>query len=253
MRKVLSLVIVIMCAMVSASAQTEQDLKRYFEGQTVSLKIDMPATKDGVNVYPERDQSMDYSEYANRLKRDGTSVHRGDEIMVTKIKVKDKQIEFQAIAAEAVEERRDRIEQNALQGGVRFIIHFSLIDPRILPPEAVVVALRKYVDFSGIEDSDESATYLEPVSYSYPAEEFKPGVLQVGPRTTYLKEGFSIEEVVRLLGKPSAVSERSENDLVVTIYEFPRGEDRVLIATFVKDMLIHSTIETRGQVAQSGR
>src|SRR6266480_4479561 len=72
--------------------------------------------------------------------------------------------------------------------------------------------------------------YFSPcTSYSYPAEDFKPGVVQVGPRTTYLKEGFSVEEVVRLLGKPSAVSERSEKGVMVMVYEFPRGEGRVLI------------------------
>jgi hypothetical protein len=90
-------------------------------------------------------------------------------------------------------------------------------------------------------------------SYSYPADEFKPGVVVVGPRTTYLKEGLSIEEVKRLLGKPSAVSERSEKDVVVTIYAFPRGEGHVLVAEFVKGLLVRSTMETRGQVAQANR
>jgi len=90
-------------------------------------------------------------------------------------------------------------------------------------------------------------------SYSYPVEDFKPGVVQVGPRITYLKEGFSTEEVIRLLGKPSAVSERCEKDVVVTIYEFPRSEGRVLIAEFVKGVLVRFTMETRGQIAQAGR
>ena len=256
MRRILSLVIVIMSAMVSVSAQTEQELKQYFEGRTVSLKIDMPATKDGVNVYPELAQQLDYSEYANRLKRHGASIQRGDEIMITKVKVNDKHIEVQlggTGGTTASEKRRARIEQKALQGGARFNIHFSLVDPRILPPEGIVVALNKYIDFSGIEDSDEEISYLEPVSYSYPADEFKPGVVQVGPRTTYLKEGFSTEEVVRLLGKPSAISERTENGVAVTVYEFPRGGARVLIADFVNDMLVHSTMETREPVAQAKR
>jgi hypothetical protein len=81
----------------------------------------------------------------------------------------------------------------------------------------------------------------------------KPAVVRVGPVTTYLKEGLSTEQVLRLLGKPSAVSERTEKDLVVTTYEFPRGEGRVLIAEFVSDMLIYSRIETRVQVAHAVR
>ena len=243
MRKLLSLVVVIMSAAVGASAQNEQDLKQYFEGKTVSIKIDMPASRDGVNVYPEREQPLNYSEYANRLKRHGASVHRGEEVLVKKITVKSKQIELQLGGG----------EYNGNETVARFNIHFSLVDPGILPPDGVVVALRRYVDFSGIEDSDETLAYLEPTNYSFPADEFKPGVLQVGPRTTYLKQGLSTEEVIRLLGQPSAVYEQSVNDLVVTIYEFPRGEGHVLIAEFVKDMLMRSTMETRGQVAKAGR
>ena len=81
----------------------------------------------------------------------------------------------------------------------------------------------------------------------------KAGVVRVGPTTTYLKEGLSTEQVIRLLGTPSAISERTENDLIVTTYQFPRGEGRVLIAEFVSDALIDSRIETRVQVAQSVR
>ena len=240
MRNFLSLVIVIMSAVVSVSAQTEQELKQYFEGKNVSLKIDMPATSDGVNIFPERAQPLNYNEYANRLKRYGASIRRGEEMRITNVKVKDKRIEVQL-------------------GGVgEFNIYFSAIEPGILPPQAVVMALGKYVDFSdaffsGIEDSDEEVSYLEPVAYSYPPDEFKPGVVLVGPRTTYLKEGLSTEEVVRLLGKPSAISEHNDKDMVTTIYEFPRGESSVLVAEFVKDALIRYTIETRGQVAQADR
>jgi hypothetical protein len=78
-----------------ASAQSEQDLKRYFEGQFVTVKLDMPATKDGVNVYPGRQSQLDYSEYGDRIKRSGVSLRAGDSIMVTKIKVKGSHIEFQ--------------------------------------------------------------------------------------------------------------------------------------------------------------
>src|SRR5882672_9627828 len=129
MRKFLSLVIVIMSAMVSVSAQTQQDLKRSLESKHVTSKVDVPAPRN----------------------------------------------------------------------------------------------------------TDEDASYIRQTAYSYPADDFKPGVVQVGPRTTYLKEGLSTEEVVRLLGKPSAITERNEKDVVVTIYEFPRSEDRVLIAEFVKN------------------
>jgi hypothetical protein len=147
MRKFLSLVIVIISAMVSGSAQTGQDLKRSLESKHVTSKVDVPATRN----------------------------------------------------------------------------------------------------------TDEDVSYIRQTAYSYSADDFKPGVVQVGPRTMYLKEGFSTEEVVRLLGKPSAISERNEKDVVVTIYEFQRSEGRILIAEFVKGGLVRFTMETRGQVAKADR
>jgi hypothetical protein len=91
----------------------------------------------------------------------------------------------------------------------------------------------------------ETDAFYPHTSYSYPVEDFKPGVVQVGPRTTYLKEGLRTEEVVRLLGKPASISERSENDIVITTYEFHRGEGRILIAEFVSDILVRSRLEAR--------
>jgi hypothetical protein len=88
-------VALVLVTVVSASAQTESRLKSYFEGMRVEVKIDMPATKDGINVYPERDQSVDFNRYGDLLKDNGIAVREGDRIMITKVKVKDKHIEFQ--------------------------------------------------------------------------------------------------------------------------------------------------------------
>jgi hypothetical protein len=89
-------------------------------------------------------------------------------------------------------------------------------------------------------------------SFSYPLDDFKPGVVKVGPRTTYLKEGLRTDEVVRLLGKPTSISERKENDVIVTTYEFQRGEHQVLVAEFVSGKLVRSRTETRDEeVVQS--
>ena len=315
MRNFLFLIVVVICGVTPVFAQTELSLKQYFEGKHVTLIIDMPASKDGVNVYPERAQPLDYSEYANRLKKYGMSVRRGEEIMITKVKVKDKHIEFQlggggygtvgdetdysayvtsasktnreksveeelkrendaarrkrlkeelddlrrrreredqrnrAIAADAQEARRARIERKALQGGSRFNVYFAGLDSRTLSPEVVIDALRKYVDFSDLE---KNPSFLRQISYRYVAgDSRKPRVIRVGPPTTYVKEGLRTEEVLRLLGKPVATSERLEQGLVVTTYEFLRGGGRVLVADFVSDALVHSRIETRGKSIQA--
>jgi hypothetical protein len=81
----------------------------------------------------------------------------------------------------------------------------------------------------------------------------KAGVVRVGPSVTYLKEGFTLEEVLRLLGEPAAVSERQSGNDSVTTYEFPRGQNRFLIAEFVNGQLVRSRTETREQVALGDR
>ena len=81
----------------------------------------------------------------------------------------------------------------------------------------------------------------------------RAGIVRVGPSTTYLKEGFSLEEVLRLLGAPAAISERHDGDEFVTTYEFPRGQNRILIAEFVNGALVRSRTETRVQLALGDR
>ena len=76
-------------------AQSEAALKEYFEGRTVTLKIAMPGTEDGVDVYPDLPKPLDFPRHADRLKDYGTALRAGDKALVTKLKVKSKLIEFQ--------------------------------------------------------------------------------------------------------------------------------------------------------------
>jgi hypothetical protein len=76
-------------------AQTEAALRDAFEGQMVTVKLDMPGTEDGIDVYPGGDRPIDYPKVARRLKQNGTAIRAGQSIMVTKVKVKSKHIEFQ--------------------------------------------------------------------------------------------------------------------------------------------------------------
>ena len=75
------------------------------------------------------------------------------------------------------------------------------------------------------------------------------GVVRVGPSTTYLKQGLSTEEVVKLLGEPTSISEGNSGEVT---YEFPRAEGRVLLAEFVNGSLVSSRTETRTN-SQVGR
>jgi len=76
-------------------AQSEDALKDALEGKSVVVKIDMPGTQEGVDVYPDARRPMDMAQYAARIKSYGIAVHNGESAMITKIRVKDKLIEFQ--------------------------------------------------------------------------------------------------------------------------------------------------------------
>jgi len=71
------------------------DLAAHFEGMEVVVLIDMPASKKGIDVYPRQMRQLDEREYQKRLRRSGTSVRQGDRLVVSKVKVKKKHIEFQ--------------------------------------------------------------------------------------------------------------------------------------------------------------
>jgi len=79
----------------TASAQTEAALKEALEGRTMVLRIDMPGTQLGVDVYPERRVSVDFGDVASHLKEYGTGIHQGESQTITLIKVKDSHIEVQ--------------------------------------------------------------------------------------------------------------------------------------------------------------
>jgi hypothetical protein len=78
-----------------ALAQSEEQIRTFFEGQSVRLKIEMPGTSEGVDVYPDLAQPIDFPKHASRLKRNGTALRRGEEVLITKIKLKSDLIEFQ--------------------------------------------------------------------------------------------------------------------------------------------------------------
>jgi hypothetical protein len=77
------------------AAQSEAALKDYFEGRTVTPRLAMPGTENGVDIYPGSARPLDYARYADRLKDYGTSIKAGEPVTVTKIKVKSRLIEFQ--------------------------------------------------------------------------------------------------------------------------------------------------------------
>ena len=82
-------------AAVPLAAQSEEDLRQHFEGKRVTLKIAMPGTESGVDIYPGTARPLDYPRYASRLKDNGTAIRAGEDAMITKIRLRSSHIEFQ--------------------------------------------------------------------------------------------------------------------------------------------------------------
>lgn len=76
-------------------AQDAQSLSQFFEGKQVVVKIDMPGSQQGVDIFPQKDGMLDAKAYGKRMKSFPIALHSGDAVMVTMVKVKDKSIEFQ--------------------------------------------------------------------------------------------------------------------------------------------------------------
>jgi hypothetical protein len=78
-----------------AAAQSESDLRSYFEGRRVTLRMDMPGDSDGVDVHADAKRAIDFGKYKDALKQFGTAIHVDETAIVTLVKVKKDLIEFQ--------------------------------------------------------------------------------------------------------------------------------------------------------------
>jgi hypothetical protein len=85
----------ILCTAVPAVAQDEAALRAFFVGKRVTVTIDMPGTSDGVDVYADSSQSLDYRQYGERLHQYGTAIHSRQTATITLVKIKGDHIEFQ--------------------------------------------------------------------------------------------------------------------------------------------------------------
>ena len=85
----------LLAAATTLSGQSETQLRRYFEGMSVVVNIDMPGSSQGVEVRPNDELPLDYRKLPEATKRYGIGIHKGDRIMVTKVLIKGDHIEFQ--------------------------------------------------------------------------------------------------------------------------------------------------------------
>ncbi len=69
----------------AAFGQNGAQLSQSFVGKSVVVKLDMPASQQRIDVYPQRNPPFDYGAYAQRLKRFGTTLRTGDSVVITKV------------------------------------------------------------------------------------------------------------------------------------------------------------------------
>ncbi|HXD34531.1 MAG TPA: hypothetical protein VN643_25655 [Pyrinomonadaceae bacterium] len=93
--------------------------------------------------------------------------------------------------------------------------------------------------------STKDGAVVKTVSYRTGSQNrSKAGVVEIGPRSTYLKEGLSLAAVLHVLGAPASITEQTADGKTVMNYEFKRGGGRTLTAQFINDVLVHfQTVE----------
>jgi hypothetical protein len=79
----------------TASAQDETSLRKFFEGRSVTVRIEMPATSGGIEIQPGADLPLSFPDLAKHIKEHGVGIHQGESVMVTKVHIKGDHIEFQ--------------------------------------------------------------------------------------------------------------------------------------------------------------
>jgi len=95
MRKFLFVFTLGVCASAYLCAQSEADLRDYFEGRTVTVKQDLPASKTAIDIYPESASPINYADYSRRLKQFGVAFRRNQSVPLTGVRVNDRSIELQ--------------------------------------------------------------------------------------------------------------------------------------------------------------
>ena len=84
-----------MVAAAGLQAQDEAVLRHNLEGREVTVGIDMPGDVGGIDIFPEKEQPVDYRRVGEHLKKFGTSLRKGTTTMITKVHVKKNLIELQ--------------------------------------------------------------------------------------------------------------------------------------------------------------
>ena len=77
-----------------AAAQSEASLKSALEDRYVVVRLDLPASKMGVDIFVNKRQKLKHKENDQRVRRHGAAFERGEAARITDVRVKKKFIEI---------------------------------------------------------------------------------------------------------------------------------------------------------------
>ena len=228
-------------------AQDEAHLKKALEGKRITLKMDMPATSEGVDVYPGSGRAVDYDKVGKRMKKHGVAIKDGEAARITKIKVKQDLIEVQlngggygtfgdgvghllknqaadSGTAQQMKYQNQRTEK--LAAGSRFNLRYpNGVDADALTPGAVVQALEEYATFPPGIVTVTQASYSAGSSSAAGTASHTPA--------KQVRKGMSAEEVERVAGQATSI--RSNGPITTSRYSGPDGSIEV---DFVNDVAV---------------
>ena len=200
-----------------AAGQDERRLKQVFEGKRVTALLDMPATSEGVDIFPGSSRPLDFQKYSARVKKSGVSIKEGERGLITKIRVKDNVVEVHlggggygtfgdifnsaltnegadSGAAQQLKRSNERTER--LAAGSRFNLRYpNGITPDDLEPDAIIKALTDYATFP--------PTLLGKAAAAAPKADDTP---KAESEAKEPRKGMSGAEIEKLLGAARATA-----------------------------------------------
>ena len=246
MRLVTFLAGVAALAIVAASplhAQDEGRLRKALEGKRITLKLDMPATSEGVDVYPGGSRGVDFDKVGKRMKKHGIALRDGESARITRVKVKDDMIEIQlngggygtfgdglrslsqnkaADSGVAQQMKNQNMRTEKAAAGSRFNLRYpNGVDSDDMTAAAIVRALDEYASFP---DGIVAKNVEQPVMQSSAGSSAAPG---------QLRKGMSVEELEEIAGKP--VGSSTQNQVTTRKYRWQGG---ILEADFFEGVMV---------------
>ncbi len=227
---------------VGAQAQTEAALKAFFEGKKVLPKQDLPAGKEGMDIYPKSQPMVDVKRYSTRLHRNGPSLLKGDAATISAVHVKEKLIEFQ-LSGSAYSILSDDTSSSPLSiipkdstimhqlslGNALINIWYpdKSLKTSIPAPEEIQRILNDYVEFG------RGSPGQSPLRSSTRSE-----------ASIKLKTGMTEGQVVNLLGIPRQSRQHMEGKEKVLTNTFQSAEEYIEV-DFVKNVVVNFRIRPR--------